>query len=128
MSKITMITAGLIASNLIVYPTVVLSQNAPSYVPGHRQPEAQAADPKKPILLKKGCRLKQYSNDILFYLKINNMMILLLQYHFGIVDFTILFYLNKQRPSSNASYIKGTIKRISFAQFVFGIYIGSFAI
>lgn len=52
MSKITLITAGLITLNWIVYPTVVLSQNAPSYIPGHWQPEAQAADPKKPITLK----------------------------------------------------------------------------
>ncbi len=52
MKQIALITTVLITSTLTINPTKVLSQNAPSYVPGYWQPEAQAADPKKPIILK----------------------------------------------------------------------------
>lgn len=52
MKLITLITAGFIASNLIIYPTVVLSQKAPSYAPGYWQPEAQIEDPKQPITVR----------------------------------------------------------------------------
>ncbi|NEO56866.1 MAG: hypothetical protein F6K54_29605 [Okeania sp. SIO3B5] len=52
MKKFALITTLLITSSLITYPTEVLSQNAPTYVPGYWQPEAQAADSKKPIILK----------------------------------------------------------------------------
>ncbi|MGD1715750.1 hypothetical protein [Dapis sp. BLCC M172] len=52
MKQIALITIVLITSSLTIYPIEVLSQNAPSYVPGHWQPEAQAADPKKPIIIK----------------------------------------------------------------------------
>ena len=61
MNKISLITLGLIGSNLIIYPKLVLSENAPSYVPGYWQPEAQAADPKKPITL---TILNQSGNNI----------------------------------------------------------------
>ncbi|MGD1809115.1 hypothetical protein ACP6PL_27270 [Dapis sp. BLCC M126] len=52
MKQIALITTVLITSSLTIYPIEVLSQNAPSYVPGYWQPQAQAADPKKPIILK----------------------------------------------------------------------------
>ncbi len=52
MKQIALITTVLITSTLTIYPTEVLSQNAPSYVPGYWQPGTQATDPKKPIILK----------------------------------------------------------------------------
>ncbi len=52
MKQVALITTILITSSFIIYPTKVFSQNAPSYVPGYWQPEAQAADPKKPITIK----------------------------------------------------------------------------
>lgn len=52
MKKFALITILLITSSFIIYPKEVLSENAPTYVPGYWQPEAQAADSKQPIILK----------------------------------------------------------------------------
>lgn len=52
MKQKSLIILVLIASYLILYSTVVLSQNAPTYVPGYWQPEAQAENPKQLITLK----------------------------------------------------------------------------
>ncbi|MEB3341280.1 hypothetical protein [Okeania sp.] len=51
MKKTALITTVLITSIFTIYPRIVLSENASTYEPGYWQPKAQAANPKKPIIL-----------------------------------------------------------------------------